>query len=88
MSTSLSRRSRSFLACGVVLFTVTMALLQTAVADTYAYDAQGRVTTVTYASGLVVIYTYDSAGNRTSVSSVSGVPLWGTAVWGSFTWTP
>ena len=31
----------------------------------YTYDALGRVTTVTYDTGVIVIYTYDANGNRT-----------------------
>lgn len=34
-------------------------------ADTYTYDTQGRLTSVTYTSGGSVTYTYDDAGNRT-----------------------
>jgi YD repeat-containing protein len=36
-------------------------------ADTYTYDALGRLKTVTYADGKVTTYTYDAADNRTSV---------------------
>jgi len=41
------------------------SLLTTAKADTYTYDAQGRLTSVTYTAGGSVTYTYDDAGNRT-----------------------
>jgi YD repeat-containing protein len=34
---------------------------------TYAYDALGRLTQVTYTNGTTIVYTYDAAGNRTSV---------------------
>jgi YD repeat-containing protein len=34
--------------------------------ETYAYDALGRVTTVTHDNGTTVKYTYDVAGNRTA----------------------
>jgi len=34
-------------------------------ADTYTYDAQGRLTSVTYTAGGSVTYSYDDAGNRT-----------------------
>ena len=32
---------------------------------TYTYDAVGRVTTITYDTGVTITYTYDAAGNRT-----------------------
>lgn len=35
--------------------------------DQFQYDALGRLTRVTYASGAVVLYSYDAAGNRTTV---------------------
>lgn len=38
-------------------------------ADTYTYDALGRLATVTRPNGAVVTYAYDAAGNRTSVVS-------------------
>jgi YD repeat-containing protein len=40
---------------------------QQALADTYTYDAQGRVSSVTLPSGAVTYYCYDAAGNRTYV---------------------
>jgi YD repeat-containing protein len=39
-----------------------------ALADTYTYDAYGRLTGVTYSDGSSVSYSYDAAGNRTTVS--------------------
>ncbi len=53
----------------VALANVVVALLlaQGAKATTYAYDALGRVTVVTYDNGKQVIYSYDAAGNRTQV---------------------
>jgi YD repeat-containing protein len=39
-----------------------------AIADTYTYDALGRLTGVTYADGSSISYAYDSAGNRTTVT--------------------
>jgi YD repeat-containing protein len=36
-------------------------------ATTYTYDTLGRVSTVTYDSGLIITYSYDPAGNRTQV---------------------
>lgn len=32
-------------------------------ADTYTYDAAGRLTAVTYADGSAITYNYDTAGN-------------------------
>jgi YD repeat-containing protein len=40
---------------------------QDAGADTYIYDALGRVTSVTNDVGVVTYYCYDKAGNRTYV---------------------
>lgn len=57
----------------------------------YAYDPLGRVTTVSYDTGVCIIYAYDPNGNRTSetinVGSAS-TATWGTGVWGCFNWTP
>ena len=36
-------------------------------ATTYTYDTLGRVSSVTYDNGLIVVYSYDSVGNRTQV---------------------
>lgn len=43
-----------------------------AIADTYNYDALGRLTNVTRADGSTTTYVYDAAGNRTSTTT-SGV---------------
>jgi YD repeat-containing protein len=48
-----------FLAAGFSSF-----LMGAAQADTYAYDAQGRLVSVTYSGGGSVTYTYDDTGNR------------------------
>jgi YD repeat-containing protein len=40
---------------------------------TYTYDVQGRLTAVTYSTGVVITYSYDATGNRTSVVT-TGVP--------------
>lgn len=60
----------------------------------YTYDALGRVTTVTYDTGVIVIYTYDANGNRTQqVINVNTTGLnWGTSTactntcWGNSNW--
>jgi YD repeat-containing protein len=58
----------------------------------YTYDMLGRVTTALYDNGACIAYAYDANGNRTSVTiTVSGSPVspvWGTGVWGCFSWTP
>lgn len=63
---------------------------------TYTYDALGRVQTVSYDTGIIIIYTYDANGNRTqqvinvNTSVLHWAPTaspctsncWGQAVWG------
>lgn len=58
---------------GVLLALGTLASAGPALADTYTYDALGRLKTVTRAHGAVITYTYDAAGNRTSIQTASGV---------------
>jgi YD repeat-containing protein len=41
---------------------------------TYAYDALGRVISVTYASGETITYVYDDAGNRTQLVQTTNSP--------------
>ena len=41
-------------------------------AETMSYDAVGRLTSVTYSDGSIIIYTYDSNGNRLQRTSTSG----------------
>jgi YD repeat-containing protein len=41
-----------------------------ALADTYAYDALGRLASVTKDSGVITYYCYDKSGNRTYVGPV------------------
>ena len=60
----------------------------------YTYDALGRVSTITYDTGVIVIYTYDANGNRlTQIINVNTLPLclgstlhgnpiaWGAGLW-------
>jgi YD repeat-containing protein len=61
---------RFILACALCasILTAGAALAATA---TYGYDALGRLTSVTYDDGKLVIYRLDAAGNRTQVLSVA-----------------
>jgi len=61
----------------------------------YTYDALGRVLTVNYDTGVIVIYTYDANGNRTQqvinvntstlTWTATGTPCtsncWGAGLW-------
>lgn len=42
----------------------------TALAETYTYDAQGRLTKVVYDDNSSITYSYDSMGNRTAAKAV------------------
>jgi YD repeat-containing protein len=53
-----------------VLAIASLAVGTVALADTYYYDANGRVTAIKYDNGTTVCYTYDKNGNR--ISAVSG----------------
>ncbi|HEY2530960.1 MAG TPA: RHS repeat domain-containing protein [Xanthobacteraceae bacterium] len=53
-----------------VLLTLPLTAQQ-AFADTYTYDARGRLYTVTLSNGAVTYYCYDAAGNRTYVGPVA-----------------
>ena len=44
----------------------------TALAQTYQYDASGRITKVTYPNGSSTAYTYDATGNQLSINSNGG----------------
>lgn len=50
---------------------IMMATRGVALADTYTYDAYGRLTGVTYSDGSSITYAYDSAGNRTTVTQTA-----------------
>lgn len=42
-----------------------------ALADTYSYDALGRLISVTFADGSSITYAYDSAGNRATLTQTA-----------------
>jgi YD repeat-containing protein len=46
---------------------VSLGAAPAALAESYTYDAQGRLTSVTSDGGVVTYYCYDSAGNRTHI---------------------
>jgi YD repeat-containing protein len=56
----------------------------------YSYDKVGRLTTALYDNGACLAYVYDANGNRTSQTNTSAnvSAVWGTGVYGCFTWTP
>ncbi|MEJ0025760.1 MAG: RHS repeat-associated core domain-containing protein [Rhizomicrobium sp.] len=54
---------------------------------TYGYDGENRLL-VAKTAGTLAVYAYDPRGRRTAKAiTVPAAPLWGTAVWGAFTWT-
>jgi YD repeat-containing protein len=57
----------SMCTAGVLLATSPIILVNTALAESYTYDAQGRISSVTTDAGVVTYYCYDAAGNRTYV---------------------
>lgn len=55
----------------------------------YTYDALGRVSSMSYDTGVCVAYTYDPNGNRLSETISVGngsSSVWNTGVWGCFRW--
>jgi YD repeat-containing protein len=52
---------------GVLLAISPVILVNTALAESYTYDAQGRIASVTTDAGVATYYCYDAAGNRTYV---------------------
>jgi YD repeat-containing protein len=49
---------------GILGFTATASDPAYAGSATYKYDNLGRLTSITYGTGVVINYTYDAAGNR------------------------
>lgn len=58
----------------------------------YSYDALGRLTMVSYDTGVCIRYTYDPNGNRLSetiiVSGTGSTGVWGCFRWGQALWGP
>lgn len=54
----------------------------------YTYDALGRISTVSYDTGVMIIYTYDANGNRTAqtVNINTTNLVWGSGNWGQALW--
>ena len=51
----------------------------------YTYDALGRVTTVSYDTGVCIVYSYDANGNRLS-ENINVSDAGTTGFWGCFSW--
>jgi YD repeat-containing protein len=67
----LSHLKRLRTAAAVSLFLSASIGASAAYAESYTYDAQGRLTSFTSNSGAVTYYCYDAAGNRTYVGPTS-----------------
>src|SRR5712671_5402509 len=90
MRTPLSRKKPSAWILALVLLTLSVvAASRLAYAANgsvaYTYDALGRVTTVSYDTGVCVIYSYDPNGNRLS-ETINVTMAGATGVWGCFNW--
>jgi len=55
------------LARSALLLLCLFCFAQEALAETYTYDAQGRLATVTYDDGSTLTYSYDAMGNPTGI---------------------
>ena len=60
------RRSLNGFAAAALIYAA-IGVHNIAAADTYTYDAQGRLASVTSDTGVVTHYCYDAAGNRTYI---------------------
>ena len=54
----------------------------------YTYDALGRLATVSYDTGVLIIYSYDASGNRTTqvINTNTATATWGSSSWGASLW--
>lgn len=87
------QRAKSLLVVPALSLVVLLLLPGSAFASvSYTYDPLGRVTTALYDNGRCVAYAYDANGNRTSqtntMAGAPGSPVWGSGVWGCFSWSP
>lgn len=55
----------------ILLSALLLAWAGVAMADTYQYDALGRLLSVTYSDGSTITYAYDAAGNRTTLTQTA-----------------
>ncbi len=60
------RTSKSLIRAALLVLCLT-CLAQDAFAESYTYDAQGRLATVTYDDGSTLTYNYDAMGNPTGI---------------------
>lgn len=65
----IEKRSKRRLGLAFLSGLVAIAGAFSAFAETYTYDALGRLSSVTTDSGTVIHYCYDAAGNRTYVGT-------------------
>lgn len=89
----LSRVSQAIAYLPILALTLLGVLIPTGVnaSASYTYDQLGRLVTAVYDNGLCIAYAYDANGNRTSIGTISTAsqsPIWGSANWGCFNWTP
>lgn len=78
MLTALHMTSRRF-RIGRILSQISLLLIAMASVPawagsvSYTYDSLGRVTQITYSTGVVITYTYDASGNRVNYV-ITGAP--------------
>lgn len=67
--TSVRNRTKLSRASWLLAITLATCVAGPALADQYVYDAQSRLTQVTYTSGGITAYTYDAVGNILAITS-------------------